>query len=1275
MSGGETSGGGSGREQRLYERHPVFLDAAIELPDAAPVPGKIRDYCRAGLFVAWEWAPPASMPDRGAPIVVRFRTPGVGAPGIEHVLHATVARAGDSGIGIALSEAEPKALDALAEYARIGERGDAGAASAAGVDRNAILARCRELVHNHVRPAVDEFLRRIDERMFSTAREAFNDADQRKLFDTMAAIQTRKEPIARGVVDAMVDGLDHLGEVGHVTVDNAPKPSGLSLVGKEEFEELLIIGDIVARVERDQKDVLWRIERRFTQIARGVVNRGNNPVGPSVACRSISKSFASLLLPPEHMRTIYEIAEQVVMPRLVPLYREVDELLARSGLMPGLEHAPDGSDVPRPKPRTARQDGGGDGDGGGGSGGGVSAGPAAPATVAGFAPGQPAVGAPAGMAAAAAASVPGAVPGTAPGMVAAPAAGAGVAAGAVPASVGPVGTGPVIGGAPGVAGMQAAAQGVQAGGAGAVSAAGVEAAPAQVPAYVPSGPAVPVPAAPQAFQAMRTLLGLQRGLGAGGRGAPAPAAAEAGSAAVAQPGGVAIAGAAGGAAPAYSKDELLRAIQALEGEEHARWAEETAGADFGERLKAALASQGGAARQIGDRESDAMAMVSGIVESLQQDHLLSAPLRPRLGRLGTALTKLAVSDENFLSDAAHPARQLINRIAQLDLEATLGGESTIGPRVGQIVERLARDAGRDSGVYRDLLDEVDSIQSERGGEYRRNLRALVQECEQHQVAQRAKRRPGQERAQQKEVSKEWAVWLNRAKALRVGDVVSLKRGGQAPQRVSLAWVGEEHNPFVFANSKGSRVASMTLQELAMQLRRGLVRVMDRADLPALDRALYQTLYRMHDRIGQQALQDEQTGLVNRRRFEALLEQRRVECVERDARYALARLRLTGVDALLDRGGPGAAASLIRKIAALVAERVGAGATLARIDEREFGLLLASGDIDVASRTMEDVLAVIEKVRVRYREEKFGIGGNAGLVAMTAASPSVAALMQDAATACDDAIALGANRVAVHVPVAPTVVRPEDRIDWRAWLDSTLAADRLALRAQCVRLAADPAAAGAYCAVHVGAEDGQEFVPLPEVLPDAAELVDKIRALDRLAIRETFRWMALNRDLLDKLGGCAVRLSPQSLADPSLMDYVLGQLTESMVPPGKLVFEIADAAARVHLEEAERLIRTLREFGCRFALEGFGAGETAQGYLNNLPVDFLKIAPLFVAELDRNASDAAVVRSITEIARLMGKRTIAAGVASAEVLARLREIGVEFAQGGAVSPMCAIDEIV
>ena len=133
-----------------------------------------------------------------------------------------------------------------------------------------------------------------------------------------------------------------------------------------------------------------------------------------------------------------------------------------------------------------------------------------------------------------------------------------------------------------------------------------------------------------------------------------------------------------------------------------------------------------------------------------------------------------------------------------------------------------------------------------------------------------------------------------------------------------------------------------------------------------------------------------------------------------------------------------------------------------------------------------------------------------------------------------------------------------------------------------------------------------------------------------------------------------------------------RLQKSSVPAEKICFEITETAAISNLTDAGDFIKSLRDMGCSFALDDFGSGLSSFAYLKSLPVNYLKIDGLFVRDIASDPISYAMVKSINDIGKLMGMRTIAEFAESDAVIEKLREIGVDYAQGFGISRPRAIE---
>ncbi len=146
---------------------------------------------------------------------------------------------------------------------------------------------------------------------------------------------------------------------------------------------------------------------------------------------------------------------------------------------------------------------------------------------------------------------------------------------------------------------------------------------------------------------------------------------------------------------------------------------------------------------------------------------------------------------------------------------------------------------------------------------------------------------------------------------------------------------------------------------------------------------------------------------------------------------------------------------------------------------------------------------------------------------------------------------------------------------------------------------------------------------------------------------------------------AINISGQSLGTSDFLDFVTEQIDATQIAPAKLCFEITETSAVSELAHALRFIATLKERGCRFALDDFGTGLSSFSYLKALPVDYLKIDGGFVKGLVGDDIDQAMVEAVHHIGHIMGLETIAEWVESQAILLKVRQIGVDYAQGYAL----------
>ncbi len=200
-----------------------------------------------------------------------------------------------------------------------------------------------------------------------------------------------------------------------------------------------------------------------------------------------------------------------------------------------------------------------------------------------------------------------------------------------------------------------------------------------------------------------------------------------------------------------------------------------------------------------------------------------------------------------------------------------------------------------------------------------------------------------------------------------------------------------------------------------------------------------------------------------------------------------------------------------------------------------------------------------------------------------------------------------------------------------------------------------------------------IVPPADFLP-AAERSGLIRALDYRVLELVITHLCALRET-GRMESLSVNLSGVHFGSRELQDRIRAILREGAIDPNKLVFEITETAALHDLDEARRFIVNLKDLGCRFSLDDFGAGYASFHYLRQLPVDYIKIDGAFVGGLAHTATDRFFVKAIVDLAKGLGVGTIAEYVGDEATLQLLRHYGVDYAQGYFIGPPGPIPSIV
>jgi len=415
-------------------------------------------------------------------------------------------------------------------------------------------------------------------------------------------------------------------------------------------------------------------------------------------------------------------------------------------------------------------------------------------------------------------------------------------------------------------------------------------------------------------------------------------------------------------------------------------------------------------------------------------------------------------------------------------------------------------------------------------------------------------------------------------------------------------------------------------------------------------------------LSYQATHDTLTGLINRREFEHRLDRALTSAREERRHHAMMYLDLDQFKIVNDTCGHGAGDEFMRQISVVLQERLREGDTLARLGGDEFGVLVENCQIENAMRIAETLRQAVADFHFVVNQRTFAVGVSIGLVNMADGTLNLTEVLSAGDAACYMAKEKGRNRVQLYHPKDTELALRHGEMEWVGRIQDALTAGRFVLYTQQIVPVGVGQKSTRMFELLVRMIDERGAIVPPMAFIPAAERYNLMSQIDRWVTRTALTTMAARRSPSREPETCIINLSGASIGDERFLDFIRAELTRTSAPMGSVCFEVTETAAIANLAKATRFITELKTLGCLFSLDDFGSGMSSFGYLKHLPVDFLKIDGSFVRDMLADPIDNAMVEAINQIGHVMGKRTIAEYVEHAGILERLREIGVDYAQG-------------
>lgn len=419
--------------------------------------------------------------------------------------------------------------------------------------------------------------------------------------------------------------------------------------------------------------------------------------------------------------------------------------------------------------------------------------------------------------------------------------------------------------------------------------------------------------------------------------------------------------------------------------------------------------------------------------------------------------------------------------------------------------------------------------------------------------------------------------------------------------------------------------------------------------------------RSEERLLHDTVHDSLTGLPNR----TLLLDRLGRAIARTAPAGRARAALMIIDmdrfkAVNDSLGHAAGDALLTTLARRLEQVVPREETVARLGGDEFSILLTertgSDEVKAMAAAINDILA-----------QPVDIGGqevfpsaSTGVAFCEDSHERPTDLLREAEIAMYRAKKSGKARVEIFEPAMRQDA--DDRLPIESDLRRAIERDELKIFYQPIMSLKDGRVAGFEALLRWehpehGFLTPDEFIPL-------AEESELIVTLGRFALATAAEDLAIWQKLfpLRQALFASVNVSSRQLLRHDLIDDVEQVLAEAEIVKGSLRLEVTESLVMTNPELASRILMRIRDLGAGISLDDFGTGHSSLSYLQQFPIDTIKIDKSFVDEMGKGEAPPVLVSSIVAMAQNLGKMVVAEGAETQEQVDELTRMGCDYGQG-------------
>lgn len=431
---------------------------------------------------------------------------------------------------------------------------------------------------------------------------------------------------------------------------------------------------------------------------------------------------------------------------------------------------------------------------------------------------------------------------------------------------------------------------------------------------------------------------------------------------------------------------------------------------------------------------------------------------------------------------------------------------------------------------------------------------------------------------------------------------------------------------------------------------------------------------LQNELKYQASHDLLTGLINRREFEHQLSEIINHNEHSHHGHSLCFIDLDRFKIVNDTAGHAAGDELLRNLGVNLQQCIRESDTIARLGGDEFGLILPHCPIETAVSICEQIIQTLKNYKFTWNGKIYDVGASIGLVNFQPQTSNVATLMSQADVACYAAKNQGGNTVSVYIESDSEASLYHTEIKIVSDIKEALEASRFSLFAHEIKSLSSNVKPHSYYELLIRLIDSNgQLLPPKQFIP-AAERYNLMVKIDEWVIKKVLLQLDQKITATPNLS-VSINLSANSINSPTFLQFLRNTLAVTSIPKHRIGFELTETAVINHLTKAGEFLRVIQNEGCFVALDDFGTGLSSFNYLKHFPVKYVKIDGSFVRMIDKSHVDLAIVESINQLAHRLDALTIAEFAESPQIIHTLTELGVDYAQGHAISEPMLLENLL